>query len=272
MPSLKKKENHLSEEHFHDEWAAHTKVKEIDPFAPFEGETSPEYKNAMRLLGPVKGKKILNLGCGLGEEAVYLASRGAKVTAIDISQGMLDFTQKLAKRHKVENRIVFKHMSADDLKFRDKSFDAVFGCNILHHVPMKKSLKEIKRVLKPNGVAVFSEPLAYNSVVNIYRAMAHTVRTDHETPLTFEDLSAIKKVFPKMEYHMYQLFTLLIFVWFFIGEGLHPNKTRYWKKIIVEADRYKDWFRILYLMDTIFLRLFPFLRRYCWVVVVKFVK
>ena len=120
-----------------------------------------------------------------------------------------------------------------------------------------------------SGVAVFSEPLAYNPLINIYRAMAYNMRTDHEHPLNYNDLTKIKAVFPRMIHKEFQLFTLLIFVWFFIGERLHPNKVRYWKKIIIEAEKYKIAFKFLHSMDCILLKLLPFLRRFCWVTVIK---
>lgn len=267
-----KKKNLLSEEHFHDEWAKGVSVSDINPFTQFEGKTSPEYREVAKIMGDVKGLKLLNLGCGLGEEAVFFADRGAKIYAIDISKEMLNFTRDLAKKYDVYKSISFYHMSAEKLDFPDNTFDRIVGCNILHHVNIAKTVKEIKRVLKPGGIAVFSEPLAYNPVVNVYRILADKVRTDDEHPLTNNDFKKIEKEFPRTQHKEFQLFTLLIFVWFFLGERLHPNKVRYWKKIIIEAEKYKKVFAILYAIDSIFLKLFPFLRKYCWVVVIKVVK
>ena len=269
MRGLKKEQNFQSEEHFHDDWAKSVSVDEIDACAPFTGKTSPEYKAAVTMLGNVNKKKILILGCGLGEEAVYLALQGAKVTAIDISKGMLVATKKLAKKYKIEKKIIYKQMDAEKLLYTKESFDYVFGCNILHHIHLQKGLKEIKRVLKKKGVGVFSEPLAYNPLINMYRVMASKVRTDHEHPLKTEDLQTIQTFFPHMQHTEFQLCTLFIFVWFYIGERLHPNKIRYWKKIIIEADKYQSLFTVLYTLDNLLLRTLPYLRKYCWVTVIK---
>lgn len=270
--TFKKNKNLQREEYFHDEWAKGVSVSEIDPFKQFKGETSPEYREVARIMGGVKGLKILNLGCGLGEEAVYFAHKGAKVYAIDISKEMLKFTKDIARKYKVEKNISFHHMSVEDLKFSDEVFDRVVGCNILHHVNIEKTIKEVKRVLKPNGVSVFSEPLAYNPVVNIYRAMADKVRTDDEHPLTYGEFEKIRKEFPRISHVEFQLFTLLIFVWFFLGERLHPNKVRYWKKIIIDANKYRKIFGILQTIDSVILSVFPFLKKYCWVTVITVVK
>lgn len=268
MRSLNKQRKQ-AEEYFHDKWAKSVSVRKINIFAQFEGNTSPEYKEAIKQLGNVKGKKVLNLGCGLGEEATYLAVQGAKVYAIDMSKEMLNATKKLAHRYGIFKNITYSCMSVEELEFYDENFDCVFGCNILHHVDINKTINETKRVLKPGGIAVFSEPLAYNPLINIYRIMANKVRTDDEHPLNNKDLEKIKSVFPKMIHKEYQLLTLLIFVWFFLGERLHPNKVRYWKKIIIEAEKYKLFFKILYTIDKFILKFFPFIRKYCWVTVIK---
>lgn len=269
MRNNKKQLNHKSEEHFHDEWAKSVSINDIDVIAQFKGITSPEYKAVMESIRDIKNKKVLNLGCGLGEEAVYLALLGANVYAIDISQEMLNITKKLAHRYKVDKRISYLKMSAEKLKFNSNTFDAVLGCNVLHHVNIQKTIREVKRVLKPKGIAVFSEPLTYNPIINIYRNMAHNVRTDDEHPLSYEDIAVIKKAFIRTNHKEFHLFTLLIFVWFYFIERLHPNKVRYWKKIINEADKYKTIFSFLNSIDKNILFIFPFLKKYCWVTVIK---
>lgn len=267
-----KKRNYLTEEQFHNSWAKSISIKDIDVIAQFEGTTSPEYKEAIKLLEDVRGRKVLVLGCGQGEEAVYLAILGAKVTAIDISEEMLKITKKLAKKFNVDKRIEYKKMSTEKLLFKPKSYDKILGCNLLHHVDIIKTVNEVRKILKTNGIAVFFEPLVYNPIINIYRSMANEVRTDNEHPLSYKDLKNIKKIFPDIEHKEFQLFTLIIFLWFFIWERLHPNKVRYWKKIINESEKYKTSFTLLYFLDKIVLNIFPFLRRYCWVTVIKLKK
>ncbi len=266
---VSKQKNFQTEEKFHDEWAKTVSIENLNVIAQFEGPTSPEYNKAIRLLPDVKNKNILNLGCGLGEEAVYLAILGAKVVAIDISNAMLKTTEKLAKKYKVNKNITFQKMSCEDMAFKNNSFDAVFGCNILHHVNIKKTVLEVRRVLKPKGIAVFVEPLAYNPVINIYRRMAYKVRTDGEHPLFMSDIKQIGEVFPNTIHYEFHFFTLLIFIWFYLVERQNPNKVRYWKKIINEANKYQNIFKVLYLLDKGILFLFPFLRRYCWITVIK---
>lgn len=262
--------NKKNEMHFHDEWALSVDVEKIDAKAPFEGETSPEYKQAFKALGKVKNKKILNIGCGLGEEAVYLALKGAKVTAIDLSGQMINLTRRLAKANKVKN-IEYRTMDAEKMSFKDEVFDGVLGCAVLHHGDINRMAQQTSRVLKKGGVAVFVEPLKYNPIINIYRKMASAVRTEDEHPLGFEDIKTISKHFSKTQTKEYQLTTLLIFVWFYLVERLHPNKARYWKKVVWERDKYKTVFKLLNNIDSVLLRVI-FLRKYCWVTVIKSTK
>ena len=159
-------------------------------------------------------------------------------------------------------------MNVEKMSFKNNSFDAVVGCNVLHHVNIKKTAKEVKKVLKPNGIAVFAEPLAYNPAINIYRLLAHAVRTDEEHPLNNQDLADIYKIFPKSEREDYHFFTLLIFVWFFFVKRLNPNKVRYWKKIIMDGENYKYSFSFLHSMDRILLKIFPYIKKYFWVTVI----
>ncbi len=272
MLSINKKNNHQGEESFHDQWARSVSLSEIDVIGQFEKETTPEYSYAISMLGNFVGKRVLNLGCGIGEEAVYLAIKGANVVAIDISEGMLINTQRLACLYGVDKKIKYIQMSAEELIFSDNSFDLVLGCNILHHVNIEKTIVEVKKILKPKGIAVFVEPLIYNPIINVYRAIADKVRTDYEHPISYKDFLNIKKHFSSFHNKEFHLFTLLIFLWFFLGERIHPNKVRYWKKIIIQADKYKGIFKLLNKLDETILMHFPFVRKYCWITVIKLQK
>lgn len=257
------------EEKFHDNWAKKINLDELSVLEAFEGSVSPEYAFAVSALGDIKGKRILNPGCGAGEEAVYLAINGAQVFAFDISNGMLEVARKLAFKFKLENSIDFRKMNTEELDYKDQSFDLIFGNSILHHINIKKSAPEFSRVLKKRGRAVFIEPLFYNPVINYYRRIANIVRTPSEHPLKFSDLAILKKHFGAVRHFEFQFLTLIIFCYFFLIQRIHPNRDRYWKKIIREGERYKKAFKILFAVDKILLWAFPFLRRFCWIIVIE---
>lgn len=117
------------------------------------------YTYSVHCLGNVKGKRILDIGCGTGAISTILAKRGAIVFGIDISSMAIEFAKKRAFINNIEDKVTFKEMSFYESKFPDGYFDLVVGMSALHHAQDKEKLcKELWRVLKRNGRAVFNEP------------------------------------------------------------------------------------------------------------------
>lgn len=106
------------EELFHDVWAKSLKPEEVLVDQSFEACTSPENRLIMRKLGEVKDKKILDLGCGAGEAAVYFAKKGARVTAADTSANMLELVLEVAAKHNVS--LEREQVDSHDLPFEDE--------------------------------------------------------------------------------------------------------------------------------------------------------
>lgn len=257
------------EEIFHDKWAKTIDTSDLAVFQAFEGPVSPEYHFAIESLGNIKGKKILNPGCGAGEESIYLAKKGGNVWAADISKEMLKIVRKLAIKFNVSSSIKTYKEDIEKLSFFGNTFDLIFGNSILHHVTLDKALPELHRVLKKNGKVVFIEPLTYNPMINYYRKIANLVRTPDEHPLKISDVSKFNKYFTNVKHYEFHFLTLLIFCYFFVFKRIHPNKDRYWKKIIKEGENYKNFFNFLYFFDKLILGIFPFLKWFCWVTVIE---
>jgi ubiquinone/menaquinone biosynthesis C-methylase UbiE len=254
-------ERQQREEDFHDQWAAEMDVSELLVVESFEADTALENQYVLDVLGPLRGKRVLELGCGAGEGAVYFALQGCDVSATDISQGMLDVAQRLAAHHAVSIRT--DKMPAELLRYEDESFDVVYGNGVLHHVDFRKAIVETARVLRPGGQAVFIEPLSYNPVINAYRHIARTVRTEDERPFVFADLDEMIPHFGKGHHKEFWLSTLSIFLYFYLVERSDPSKERYWKKVIKDAPRYRGVFAVLDQLDAVLLKL-PLLRYLCW--------
>lgn len=252
-----------TEEEFHDKWAENEKVENIDVNLVNEAPTAPEMRWIFQKLGNISGKKVLDVGCGLGEASVYFAKKGGIVTSLDLSQGMLDTTKKLAKVNQVDVKI---HLGTSE-KFNfsnNEKFDIIYVGNCFHHSEIDKSINEIKKHLSKDGILVSWDPMAYNPIINIYRKIATKVRTIDEHPLTLKDLRLFKKNFSNIEIEYFWFTTLLIFCLMFVFQRKNPNKERYWKSIIYD---HKKWLWLYYpleKLDKLILTIFPFLKFLCW--------
>lgn len=99
----------------------------------------------------IRGKKILDVGCGFGLYSLIFAFYGADVTGIDMSKERLEVFMKLAEPFEINVKAVY--CSALNLPFKDMNFDLIY-CNqfISHVADVTKSLAEAKRVLKKGGI------------------------------------------------------------------------------------------------------------------------
>lgn len=250
------------EQQFHDAWAAAINVEEINVKDYFEACTAPENQFIIRHMGDIRGKCLLDLGCGAGENSVYFAKKGALCVAADYSQGMVEVALQLAAANNVQ--VHGRTVNAMKLEFPDNTFDFVYASNLLHHLTdPKTAIQEMRRVLKPGGKACFWDPLRHNPIINIYRRIATQVRTEDEEPLDINIVNFIKSEFSSMTYDTFWLATLWIFLRFYLIEKVDPNQERYWKKIILEKARLELEYRRLEKIDVILKKL-PLVKRFAW--------
>jgi SAM-dependent methyltransferase len=100
-----------------------------------------------------KGSKVLETGCGVGAQTRILARRNpeAHLTSIDISPESLAKAKEAINSAGLSN-VTFKQMDIMDLSFAEDSFDHVFICFVLEHLPNPhQALVDLKRILKPGG-------------------------------------------------------------------------------------------------------------------------
>jgi ubiquinone biosynthesis O-methyltransferase len=110
----------------------------------------------LELVGDIKGRSILDVGCGDGELAVELANRGATVVGIDASAVMIKAARSRAKPVNVD--VSFQVAAAERLPFRTEQFDVVTAITILCFVDDAAPVfREIARVLRPGGRLVIGE-------------------------------------------------------------------------------------------------------------------
>jgi SAM-dependent methyltransferase len=152
---------------------------------------------AYAVLGDVRNRTILDFGCGSGENSLLLARRGARVIGVDISTDLLELAERrLQVNHGGEAQFVTG--SAHDLPLKDESVDGVLGIAILHHLDLESSAREIYRVLKPGGLAVFKEPVRDSGLVRFVRGLIPYTAPDvspFERPLRTSELRGFAKGF-----------------------------------------------------------------------------
>jgi 2-polyprenyl-3-methyl-5-hydroxy-6-metoxy-1,4-benzoquinol methylase len=253
---------HQKEADFHDQWAASTPLENISVREAFEAPTAPENRFILKMMGDLTGKRVLDVGTGLGESAVYFALQGAIVTATDLSPQMVETAVRLGKHHGVAIEGIVT--AGETLNVPANSYDFVYIANTIHHVTSKATLfEQVHKALKPGGTFFSWDPLAYNPVIEAYRRMATEVRTEDEAPLTFADVKLAGKYFQNVGHREFQIATLAIFLKYYLIDRVHPNQDRYWKRILRETPRSLWWWRPLRLADGVLTRL-PLVRRLAW--------
>uniref|UniRef100_UPI0028B22FC5 class I SAM-dependent methyltransferase n=1 Tax=Pseudomonas sp. TaxID=306 RepID=UPI0028B22FC5 len=109
--------------------------------------------------------RVLDLGCGAGHVSFQVASLVAEVVAYDLSQSMLEVVASAASERGLGN-IVTQCGAAEQLTFPDASFDFVFSRYSAHHwSDLGLALREVRRVLKPGGVAAFIDVMSPGSAL-----------------------------------------------------------------------------------------------------------
>jgi SAM-dependent methyltransferase len=164
---------------------------------------------AFAKLGDVTNLDLLDFGCGHGMAAVVLARGGARVTACDLSFGYLDEARRRARANDVAVRFV--QADGERLPFADASFDRIWGNAILHHLDLNVAGRELRRVLRPDGIAVFCEPWGENPVLRLARARLPypgKERTPDEQPLRRGDVDVLRGIFPALEMEGFQLLSM----------------------------------------------------------------
>ena len=124
------------------------------------------------------GMTVLELGCGTGYFTRELARSGAEVIAIDVSPELLNIARSNCSAPNVRYEI----QNAYDLSYNDSIFDSVIGSSVLHHLEIEDAVREIYRVLKPNGTIFFTEPNMLNPQIAIQKNVPWVKRKLGDSP------------------------------------------------------------------------------------------
>jgi SAM-dependent methyltransferase len=163
-------------------------------------ETAFPLEYVFSLLGDVRGRTVLDFGCGSGENTIALVRRAANVIAIDISPHLIQLAERRLALNGLDGTARFVVASAHDLPFDDQSVDIVVGIAILHHLDLAIAAREVHRVLRPGGRAIFQEPVRDSKVIRALRRAIPYRPADvspFERPLTSSELDGFAAPFRK---------------------------------------------------------------------------
>ena len=191
----------VSEASFFDEFARRKTAAQL---GPIDQRVVARYRSpgrlwakelCCRLAGDLAGLRILDVGCGEGENSMLLASLGAKVTGIDISPAAIELARERAELSGLSASTEFICAPLEQAALPEKSFDLIWGDNVLHHVlpVLDESLGILARAAKPNARMLFIEPINLCPALRRIRFLVpvHTEVTPGERPLEQHDLAII---------------------------------------------------------------------------------
>jgi ubiquinone/menaquinone biosynthesis C-methylase UbiE len=211
------------------------------------------YIASIRKLGDVRGRVVLDAGCGTGWLSVIVAKRGAKrVDGFDISPAAIAVARELAMANDCLHACRFVEGSFYDIPASDASYDLVVGQAIIHHVQEKPRIAaELARVMKPGGRAVFYEPMSNARWLERIRLLVPLARgsddpDEWQHKIRYDDLTPFKEHFEVRweEFEMLQWMARLA-----------PSSRRFLERVDVR------------LLDAV-----PWLRRYARGIVIEFTK
>lgn len=125
---------------------------------------------------------FLDYGCGNGSFSRFVAEDlGTNVVGVDLSKGMIRLS---SYKSKGASKAMFLVADCHALPFRDKSFDAILGMGIFHHLRWRRAIFECHRLLKEGGVLVAFEPNSFGLLALLGRKLFKTkIHTSDERPI-----------------------------------------------------------------------------------------
>jgi SAM-dependent methyltransferase len=132
-------------------------TEDIRPYDQPEEDTVFPLEYAFHLLNGVHGRTVIDLGSGSGLNTVILAKLGAQVISIDSSNSNLEMTKRRVQTHRVTDRVTLIHTDGFSIPIADGCADRVLCHSLLQHSEPVLIARQIRRLLKPGGRAVFHE-------------------------------------------------------------------------------------------------------------------
>jgi len=168
---------------------------------------SKEYR--FRVMGSLKGKSVLDVGCGDGENAMNFAKLGARVTGIDISPKAIELAERRAAVNGVSALTSFVCSPLETADFAERSFDVIWGDAVLHHLipDLDNVMQRLVGWARPGAMIMFAEPMNLSPWLRKIRLMLpiHTDATPDERPLEHAEVAIIRRHVPDLQVRHFSL-------------------------------------------------------------------
>ncbi len=196
------------ERQFHDDlWGAQEYAREAaGRFYAINASSRTWYENLID--ARAASATCIEYGCARGGDCLRLVGTAGRIVGFDISRVVVDQARSAAALEGAEGSVEFVTSEAERLEFPDNTFDLAFGESVLHHLELRPSLVEMTRILKPNGAAVFLEPLGHNPIIQRYRHRTPEMRSPDEHPLVRGELALIESHFREANLRFFHLTSL----------------------------------------------------------------
>ena len=230
------------EKEFHNKLFKDQDRNHLTEYYDFNGYVYKDFEQIVKSSINVESV-VLEYGCGMNSYINDFAKVSQKRYAFDISDYAIEQNEIKYPQTK------YQVSDAHQLDYEDNFFDVVFGTSILHHLMLDKAIPELNRIIKPGGLLLFLEPMGHNYFINKFRDKTPDMRTEDEHPLLNSDLNFISQNFNISQTKYYCLIPLAVHV-------LFKNFKVKWMYSIAKK------------LDEFVFALFPFIRKYAWIVVI----
>jgi 2-polyprenyl-3-methyl-5-hydroxy-6-metoxy-1,4-benzoquinol methylase len=209
--------DYLVEQRFFDRVASRTEPKPIqeDVLQRYAAPRWPQLFSKEKMFSlpdQLRGKRILEVGCGEGVVSVQLAHCGAQVCGVDLSPRSIEVARRRAFLQGVEAQFEVMNVVEEE-SLGEACYDIVWCDLILHHLvdSLDAVMARIHRALRPGGMFIAREPIAYAAWLRALRSLVpvHVEVTPDEQPFRKSEFDVVRKHFPNLQRCHYRLLARL---------------------------------------------------------------